>query len=377
MDLDTAASKIGVHADRLRTWEAGRGQPTIIQARKMSGVYRRPLAAFFLPQRPSELGFTVPHDFRRLSHDQPRALSSELIAELRRVEYLRDAAIELAEEIPQEPKRFVRTCRLDEPPVQVARRVLELLGMGPAPRAGWKTAYDALNGWKDAIEQQGVLVMHLIRVELREVRGIAIAERTFPLVALNGKDPPYGRVFTLVHEFVHLMLGATGISNMRLSRRPRTRDQRIEQFCNQVAGEVLVPSEALRSHPYVQRAPRRLDWPDETITGLSDFFRVSREVIVRRLAVLRLTTNDFYRQKRQQYAQEREAAGPSPGGPLPMPRRILRAVGQPFARIALDAYHREAISGSDLAELLGARLKHLPAVEELLAGRNVLTGGDR
>jgi Zn-dependent peptidase ImmA (M78 family) len=234
-----------------------------------------------------------------------------------------------------------------------------------------------LNGWKDAIEQQGVLVMHLIGVEVREVRGIAIAERTFPLIALNGKDPPYGRVFTLVHEFVHLMLGATGISNMRLSRRPRTREQRVEQFCNEVAGEVLVPSKALRSHRHVQRAPGRLEWPDETISDLAEFFKVSREVIVRRLAVLRLATNDFYRQKRQQYAREREAAGASSGGPLPMPRRILRAVGQPFARIALDAYHREAISGSDLAELLGARLKHLPAVEELLAGRNVLTGGDR
>ena len=59
MGLEEAAEKIGVKADCLRAWETGEKRPTINQARKMSEVYRRPLAAFYLPQRPSELGITV------------------------------------------------------------------------------------------------------------------------------------------------------------------------------------------------------------------------------------------------------------------------------------------------------------------------------
>lgn len=377
MDVDEAAKKIGVNADRLREWEAAQKRPTIIQARKMSHVYRRPLATFYLPERPTSLGFAVPHDFRRLPKDQPRALSPELIAELRRIEYLRDAAIQLAEEPSEHPERFVGIVRLDESAETVAQRATEFMGMPMRARGDWRTQYDALNGWKDAIERQGVLVMHLNRVEIEEVRGIVIAEPVFPLIAVNGKDSPLARIFTLVHEFIHLMLGATGMSNMRLARRPRTHEQRIEQFCNRVAGEVLVPTQALVSHENVQGKSGAVDWADETISDLGRYFKVSREVVVRRLAILGLTTADFYRRKRRQYAREREAAGKSTGGPLPMSRRIIRAIGQPFARIVLEAYHREAISSSDLAELLGARLKHLGAVEELLGSRNVLTGGDR
>jgi len=377
MDIDEGARKIGVTADRLREWEAAQNRPTIIQARKMSQVYRRPLATFYLPERPTSLGFAVPHDFRRLPKDQPHDLSPELITELRRIEYLRDAAIQLAEEPPEQPQRFVGTVSLGESAETVAQRATEFLGVPMLARGGWRTNYDALNAWKDAIETQGVLVMHLNRVEVEEVRGIVIAEPLFPLIAINGKDSPTGRIFTLVHEFIHLMLGATGMSNMRLGRRPRTPEQRTEQFCNRVAGEVLVPRQALVSHEDVQGKSGPEEWSDETISDLGRYFKVSREVLVRRLAILGLATDDFYRQKRRQYAKEREAAGKSSGGPMPMSRRILRAIGQPFARIVLEAYHREAISSSDLAELLGARLKHLRAVEQLLSGRNVLTGDDR
>jgi len=377
MDLHEAAKKIGVKAERLREWEDGHKRPTIIQAREMSRVYRRPLSVFYLPERPSTLGFSVPHDFRRLPKDQPSDLSSELITEIRRIEYLRDAAIEIAEEPPENPKQFVGVVRLGERVETVSQQAMGFLDVPMSVRRSWRTYYDALNAWKDAIERQGVLVMHLDRVDIEEVRGIVIAEPVFPLIAVNGKDSPVGRIFTLIHEFIHLMLGATGMSNMRLGRRPRTHEQRVEQFCNRIAGEVLVPRHVLLSHKDVQGTSGTADWLDETISDLANYFKVSREVVVRRLVIVGRATEDFYREKRRQYASERKAAGKKTSGPMPMPRRIIRAIGQPFARIVLDAYHREAISSSDLAELFGARLKHLRAVEDLLGGRTVLTGGDR
>ena len=376
MDVEEAAEKIGVKPDRLRDWEAGKKPPTIVQARNLSRVYRRPLATFYLPKPPRELGFSVPHDFRRLPADQPRALSPELIVELRRIEYLREAAIELAEGTPQEPAQFVSRTRISEPIPEVADRAAKLLALPVSARHDWRTEYDALNGWNNAIERQGVLVMYLNKVDVAEVRGIAIAEPAFPLIAVNGKDSPNGRIFTLLHEYVHLMVGATGMSNMRISRRPRSREQRVEQFCNYVAGEILVPRRELLAHADVRGASAGVDWPDNVITQFARSFRVSREVIVRRLLILGKTSEDFYRRKRQEYGRERAPRREPTGGWIPMSRQIIRAIGRPFARLALDAYHREAISSSELAELLGARLKHLPALEEVLAGPNVPPGGD-
>jgi len=376
MDVEEASRKIQVRSERLRAWEDGERRPTVRQAREMARVYRRPLAAFYLPEQPANLGFSVPHDFRRLPHDQPRELSPELIAELRRTEYLRATAIELAEELSDVPTSFVGQAHLGESIIEVANRAASLLALPVSARQGWRTDYDALNAWKEAIESQGVLIMHLEHVETEEVRGIAIAERVFPLIAVNGKDSPYGRVFTLIHEFVHLMIGATGMSNLRISRRPRDQEQKIERFCNYVAGEVLVPRRELLEHRDVRNSRERMDWPDEIIARLGREFGTSREVVVRRLLILGKTSEAFYKAMRQQYARERAARKGAKGGPIPMPHRVVRAIGEPFARLALSAYHREAISASQLSELLGARLKHLAAVEHLLGIHSVLVGGN-
>jgi len=375
MGMEEAAKKINVRPARLQDWEDGNSRPTVRQAREMARVYRRPLAAFYLPERPTDLGFSVPRDFRRLPQDQPRELSPELIAELRRIEYLRATAVELAEEVAEAEAEFVGQTHFNEPPLEVARRVGSLLALPVTARQSWRTDYDALNAWRKAVEGQGVLIMHLERVETEEARGIAVAERVFPLIAVNGKDSPYGRVFTLIHEFVHLMIGATGMSNLRISNRPRSQEQRIEQFCNCVAGEVLVPRRDLLEHPSVRDSRGRVDWPDEVIAHLGREFGASREVIVRRLLILGRTSEAFYKAKRRQYARERSAR-PRKSGPVPMPRRIVRAIGEPFARLALNAFYREAITASHLSELLGARLKHLPAVEHLLGVHSTLVGGN-
>lgn len=376
LDIDDAAKKINVKVERLRGWEAGDIRPTINQARKMAEVYHRPLAAFFLPERPTTLGFSVPHDFRRLPDEQPREFSHQLIAELRRIQYLRNAAIELEDTPPSKPEDFIGSVRIEQSPSSVAALATEWLSVPIADRESWRTEYDALNAWKVAMENLGILVMHLNRVDVVEMRGIAIAEQVFPLIAVNGKDSPNGRIFTLIHEFVHLMMGATGISNLRVHARSTTYEQRVERFCNSVAGEVLVPTRILLSRDDVRGTSGYVNWSDARIQVLADFFKVSREVIVRRLTIEGRATQAFYRTKRLQYKEEARASKSPPGGPMPMSRRIIRAVGQPFLRIALDAYYRESISSSDLAELLGARLKHLPAVEMLLGGRSTLTGGD-
>jgi Zn-dependent peptidase ImmA (M78 family)/DNA-binding XRE family transcriptional regulator len=377
MGMDDAAEKIGTKPERLADWESGYSKPTINQARKMAQVYKRPLASFFLPEPPTSLGFSVPHDFRMLPQDQPRELSPELISQLRRIEYLRDAAINLSDERSPHASNFVGRSNRSESVRMIVNRAADLLQVPMELRETWHNEYDALNGWKNAVERLGVLVMHLDGVEVAEVRGVAIAETLYPLIAVNGKDSPNGRIFTLLHEFVHLMLGASGISNLRGTlRRPRSQDQKVEQFCNQVAGEILVPTQELRLDREVAAAHGAIVWPDQTIDRLSRRFRVSREVIVRRLLILNLASPEFYREKRRQYHVEYAHRREQSKGFLPPPRRILRGIGQPFARIALSAYYREVITGSDLAELLGARIKHVPAVEELLGGRTALTGGD-
>lgn len=375
LQIEEAASRLRVKPERLAGWEGGQRLPTVEQLRRAATVYRRPLAAFFLPAPPKD--FHVPHDFRRLPHQPPAPLSPEFIAEVRRAQFRRSLAIELAEETVDTPRRFIGSVSRAIDIDAAAQGVRQLLGVPIDEQRSWQTEYHALNRWKDAIENLGVFVFHFSGVEVDEIRAFSICEQPFPVISINGRDAPTGRTFSLLHEFGHLLLDHGGTCDLREHDRVRSANQEVEVFCNYLAGAVLVPRDELEHEPLVRGKSTGMTWEDSALQTLAHSYRVSREVILRRLLIIGRTSRTFYRQKREELGQLPPQKREKGTGFLSFPRRIIRALGQPFLRIVLNAYYREAITASDLAEYLGARLKHLPALEHHLAGPNVLTGGDR
>src|SRR4051794_5073240 len=73
---ELAAKRLGVSVDRLREWETERRPITIAKLRKASEVYKRPLAAFFLPRPPREPEQIS--DFRTLPHEDDPGEIAEL-----------------------------------------------------------------------------------------------------------------------------------------------------------------------------------------------------------------------------------------------------------------------------------------------------------
>lgn len=376
LSVEEAARKLGVDTDRLATWETGEAQPTINQLRKAGNVYKRPLAVFFLSEPPAD--FSVPHDFRRLPDEEPLELSPEFVLALRQAHYRRRLAMELDEGGPRFPDHLVGSVAISSDVMAVAGQIRTLLDVPLADQAAWRDAWEALNAWKNAIETTGVLVFHFSGVEVEEARAFSLCEPDYPVIALNGKDAATARVFSLVHEFTHLLLGRGGCCDLREQGPSTSSNRRAEVFCNYVAGEVLVPQAVLRSHPLVASAADGYPWTDEELLGLAREFSVSPEVILRRLVIAGKASHALYDSRRSDWLAARvPREAQASGGFLPFPRRVVRELGKPFLRIVLSAYYREAITASDLSEYLGARLKHLRAIEGLLYGRNVLTGGDR
>ena len=119
-----------------------------------------------------------------------------------------------------------------------------------------------------------------------EARGFSISEKRFPVIVVNSGDAHGARIFTLLHEFTHILLDTGGICDLEEYSQAHTLEQNIEKFCNRVAGAALVPASLLEAHVIAQRHGRYLEWEDEEIWNLSIEFSVSEEVIVRRLLIL-------------------------------------------------------------------------------------------
>ena len=86
-------------------------------------------------------------------------------------------------------------------------------------------------------------------VDLKEMRGFAIAMPDLPVIVVNGRDESQGgKAFTLIHELCHVLLGESAISN-ETGDYPTLEpaDRRIERFCDAVAAATLMPRDLLMS----------------------------------------------------------------------------------------------------------------------------------
>ena len=360
MDIDAAAKRINVPADRLRAWEEGTQELTVAQLRKAAEVYKRPLAVFFLPRPPKD--FKAMRDFRRLP-GVPEEPSPALMQELRLAAARRDIAEEIVEMIGETPPRFELRGRRSEKPSNVAIRARAALGILLEDQARWKDDYEALNGWRSAVEGLGVLVFQVAGVPVQESRGFSAHFDPYPVIALNTKDSPVARCFTLMHEMGHLALHGGAVCDAEVMGDVRFNP--IEVWCNEFAAELLVPTEDFQ--PRAQAFPYDTEWPRDALRELAKHYKVSQEVIYRRLLTIGRTTQEAYQRWRASY---RPPAQPkkSTGGPE-WPVRVVSNSGRTFVALALAAYTANQITASTLAGHIGAKLKHLPRIEELVWSR--------
>ena len=369
--LAEAAQKLRIQIDLFEAWEEGIERPTIPQMRRIADLYKRPLALFYLSERPK--GFMVIRDFRRLPGEKLVGYSPELRVSMRRAQECRRIAFELAEEVDTRFKSFGMRCNLADSPDDVAARVRDTLSVTIAEQMQWREAGRAFRAWRERCENASVLVFQASSFSPEVARGFSIAEDVLPVIVVNRKDALSGRTFTLLHELTHILLHQGGVCDLRQSARRSTDEERIEVFCNAVAGSALVPTEHLRSHPVViQHRPERLEWDDAEIEALSTTFACSREVVVRRLLALRRASVGFYEKKREAYEKDLEQIRLRKAkSQKPMKRNIpsetVSALGRPFISLALETYHQQRITLNDLSDMLGVKSRHIEKIEKRLA----------
>jgi Zn-dependent peptidase ImmA (M78 family)/DNA-binding transcriptional regulator YiaG len=369
-----AAAQLKVEEAQLAAWEdlTSEEKPSIPQLRKLAALFRRPLAVFYMAEPPSR--FAVMRDLRRLPGTGPRHYSPALQLEIRTANERRELALELAADLEQEVQKFTIAATEREDPERVGERIRTALGVNSQLQASWKDmdGRAGFNGWRSQIEEVGVLVFQATRIEAEEASGFAIAADTLPAIAVNRKDPPTRRTFSLLHEFAHLMVRVSGVSDLETDAKRPPEDQRIEVFCNHVAAAALIPRDALLSDPrVVAQGPRSTSWSDDALSELARQFTVSREALLRRLLTFDRTTADFYRRKRAQYITEylamRERQNEKSADAAikrNMPVETVSNFGRPLVRMLLSNYYRDRITLSEVSGYLGLKVKHIPKLEQ-------------
>jgi Zn-dependent peptidase ImmA (M78 family) len=363
LEVENLARKIGVKPDRVHEWEES-GQITLAQVDKLAHHTHTPVGYLYLPE-PVDDRLPI-SDFRtagvrQLSQPSPELLDTVQIMQ-RRQSWMRDELIEAG----NRPLGFVGSIDLDVKPEVVAAAMREQLGLDFHWAYAERTWTDALRRLRTQIEAAGILVIfngivanntHR-KLNPSEFRGFALVDEYVPLIFINNADFKSAQMFTLVHELVHVWVGAEGVSNFGEPLTPPP--NRTEQFCNKAAAEFLVPEDELLS--VWNQAPE-----EDRYDFLARTFKVSTLVAARRALDLKLINRDAFFEFYHAWEEDerREARSGEGGGDFwnnqnyrigkPLGFAVVQAVKE-GRLLYRDAYSLTGLKGetfSKFAELLG------------------------
>jgi len=365
LGLNNAKGRSG--AERLAALEAGAEEPSRPLLLKMSKSYRRPLLVFYLDQPPKtgDRG----QDFRTLpGHER---YNPELDALVRDIKARQGLIRSMLEDEQTKPLEFIGSVTRELTVGHLAARIAQRLKFSLHEFRATKNADEAFAYLRETIEASGVYVLLLANlgsyhtnIPVEIFRGFALADPIAPLIVINDLDARSAWAFTALHELVHLWLGDTGISGTDTA-------SGVEQYCNDVAGELLLPADELRAlGPKVRGSLATIAGE---ITGFAEVRHVSRAMVAYKLlrtghltkAVWGELNTHFTHEWQRYKLREAEKNKAAEGGPNYYVVRRHR-VGSALLGLVRRSLDEGTISYTKASRVLGVKPRN---VEPLLSLR--------
>ncbi len=303
------ADSLGIKKNSLIGMETGVLPVSMTQAKNLARLVLKPVEMLMGSNPP--VFKTGVADFRTVGNDEISNVSIQLEATLLHAQECQDWYSEMREDNGYAQIPFVGCISRNTPVVEAASIVSQLLGISDSDRQSCKDSKDYFKLIVRSIENKNILVMqsgnvgnnNKQKLDVEEFRGFALSDKYAPLIFVNTSDSANARTFTLVHEFVHLLLGNTGISAPEANPDPQNQ---VEQYCNAVASEYLLPAKMLNAY---YKAKGMLDYAK--ISELAAMQKISFAVVVISARKHRLISQSTFDRLYAEYRQKCIAAAES------------------------------------------------------------------
>ncbi|PKL13629.1 MAG: hypothetical protein CVV52_05150 [Spirochaetae bacterium HGW-Spirochaetae-8] len=251
------ATKFKMDVVEYKKWETGISRPSFSQAKKLADLFYVPFGYLYL-QNPPERFDRIP-DLRTMASRGVKEPSPNLQAVINDVISQQKWYKSYLLENGSKPLGFIGGFSAETPIDVITASIRKELGIPDRWHSYVRNTSDYILRWiahaetkRISILRSGIVGNSTSRdLDPREFRGFAICDEVAPYIFINSKDSDTAKVFTLVHELVHLWIGASGISS--IDEPTATHDDgvlQIERYCNRVAADLLIPAEGV-SHSSV------------------------------------------------------------------------------------------------------------------------------
>lgn len=334
----------------LDNWENGLELIDINTAKKLAKLYGISLAVLYMPHIPKNIQPEI-RDLRQIKG----AFSKNSILLMRKLvghyEWVREYLIN-ENKIELDFVGMVSINDSIEHPLSIFKNMLEIkINFSKDSEYNFKKIVNEL-------EKNNIFISiansyncnHHYKVPVEEIRGFAIADKIAPFIFVNLSDSNNAKLFTLIHELTHILLGETGISNLYFNY--KVIQNNIESYCNKVASEFLMPSQIFRDL-----------WANNNKNNLEDKIEyISIKLPVSKLAVLvkaktlnYINDNIIFDNLFNKFSEIKYNNSYKKNG-FPNPNLLIKNLNtKMFSNYVLKAYNNNNITLKDVCNLLSIK----------------------
>lgn len=250
---------------------------------------------------------------------------------------VRQTYMEVLQSLDEEPLKF--ELKLDgHNPEQDAQNIISYFGFYNYKKT-LKSNDDYYRAWRGLVEDKGILVLEKPKEDFGS-DGLCLYFDYVPIIGILSTGQSYSRrLFTLIHELVHLGLGQSIFDGKILSNHSSL----LERYCDAVAGHVVAPFEIIKM--YFNESSTL----EENISKIRSITKASKAAIA-----IQFKNIGYISQKElSEYLDDldRKNDGEIKAGP-PKHSLVLNYFGYNFVEKVMSAMWSEAIPSSTAKKIL-------------------------
>lgn len=362
--LESVAVKFKKDVSVIEKWESGEDFPTYSQLEKLAEIYKRPLALFFFPEPPLEA--EEKQEFRTLPDFEIENLAADTIYALRQAKAMQLSLQEINNGINPSTKKIFQDISVSSSDDlrKLAEQIRNYLNVTLEEQLTWNDQETALKKWRSAVEEAGIFIFKR-SFKQREISGFCLIDIEFPIIYLNNSTEKSRQIFTIFHELAHILLQTNGItkSDDRYINSLQGENKYIEIFCNKFAAEFLLPNHVFSE--IIRETIVNVNDNDKIISKISSDYKVSREVVLRKLLDNNLISQKEYTLKvsewySEQVGKSQDKNKKSGGNPYANQATYL---GENYLKLVFNKYYQGQYDIERVADYLN--IKKVATVEKL------------
>jgi Zn-dependent peptidase ImmA (M78 family) len=367
------ADKLNYPEKEIAAWRVNKNdiELPINKVEILASAIKRPLSVFFISKPPVESSTLV--DFRKLTKNSSKSYSKETALAIRKTTRLQKVSHNLLVS-----SNYIFDIKENEYQIQkisaedAAIRERQLSSISIEDQISWRDERIAFREWKEWLESKNMFVFQM-DFPIEDARGFSLIDIEPYIIVLSSHDSVRGRIFSLFHEYAHILLRKSAVCNMESYSSTSLEIRKIERWCDSFAGAFILPMAA------ILRPKQKINEQyiaTEIIRKISSRYKISELGVLVRLGNLRYIENELYRteylrlknefEMKKEEKQKETAEKDKKGGGQSGERRAIIEKGMKFSKFVIENSKKGKISEYDVMDYLDIQAKNLPKLHEAL-----------